>query len=179
MISHRLVQSVCHFYPLHFSAPVPHGEQTEKGYQVMMTRIGDGTVFVHTSDIQLLENNTIDSILEWQPEVLLADGPPLYLEQLRAGLRQRAWENAAKLAGSVHTLILDHHLMRNREGLQWLDRLSALCGHQVFCAADFMKAKRRLLEADRPLLYTTNRPVPPEWHKAYAAGKSTTEAFRL
>ena len=38
---------------LGFSAPVPHGEKTERNESVIMTRIEDEIVFVHTSDIQL------------------------------------------------------------------------------------------------------------------------------
>ena len=54
-----------------------------------MTRIEDDTVFVHTSDIQLLDDDTVDLVLEWQPDILLAGGPPLYLEQLSSKLRNR------------------------------------------------------------------------------------------
>jgi predicted metallo-beta-lactamase superfamily hydrolase len=49
----------------------------------------------------------------------------------------------------VEALVLDHHLMRSRDGLQWLNRLSSETGRRVLCAADFMGAPRRLLEADR------------------------------
>jgi hypothetical protein len=59
--------------------PVPHGEKTEHNERVMMTRIEDDTVFVHTSDIQLLDDDTVDLVLKWQPDILLAGGPPLYL----------------------------------------------------------------------------------------------------
>ncbi|MCK5838175.1 MAG: hypothetical protein KAH09_12995, partial [Desulfobacula sp.] len=163
--------------PLRFSVPVPHGEKTERSESVMMTRIEDDTVFVHTSDIQLLDDNTVDLVLEWQPDILLAGGPPLYLEQLTSKLRNRAWQNALRLAGSVDILILDHHLMRSLEGLQWIDRLSSKSGRQVLCAADFMRTRRRLLEAERKKLYD-EIPVPLEWHQDYADGKVTTKGFQ-
>ena len=163
--------------PLRFSVPVPHGEKTERNEKVMMTRIEDDAVFVHTSDIQLLDDDTVDLVLEWQPDILLAGGPPLYLEQLSSGLRSRAWQNAVRLAKSVDMLILDHHLMRNREGLQWLDRLSSESGHRALCAADFMSAPRRLLEAGRKTLYD-EIPVPLGWHQDYAEGKATTSGFQ-
>lgn len=162
--------------PLRFSVPVPHGERTDRNERVMMTRIKDETVFVHTSDIQLLDDDTVDLVLEWQPDILLAGGPPLYLEQLSSELRNRAWQNAVRLAGSVDTLILDHHLMRSLEGLQWLDRLYFESGHRVLCAADFMGAPRRLLEAERKTLYD-EIPVPLGWHQDYAEGKATTKGF--
>jgi predicted metallo-beta-lactamase superfamily hydrolase len=162
--------------PLRFSAPVPHGKKTNRNEMVMMTRIEDETVFVHTSDIQLLDNDTVDLVLGWQPDILLAGGPPLYLEQLNRELRNRAWLNALRLAESVDTLILDHHLMRSREGLQWVDRLSSESGRRVSCAADFMRVPRRLLEAERKTLYETI-PVALGWHQDYAAGKATTEGL--
>ena len=162
--------------PLRFSMPVPHGEKTARNERVMMTRIEDDRVFVHTSDIQLLDDDTVDLVLGWQPDILLAGGPPLYLEQLSPALHHRAWHNAVRLAGSVDVLILDHHLMRSREGLQWLDRLLSESGRRVLCAADFMRAPRRLLEADRETLYGQS-PVPSGWHADYAAGKATTKGF--
>jgi hypothetical protein len=45
--------------PLQFSVPVPHGKKTKRNERVIMTRIEDDTVFVHTSDIQLLDDDTI------------------------------------------------------------------------------------------------------------------------
>jgi hypothetical protein len=133
-------------------------------------------VFVHTSDIQLLDDDTVDLVLKWQPDMLLAGGPPLYLEKLSSKLRKRAWQNAVRLASSVNILILDHHLMRSLEGLHWLDRLSFESGCRVLCAADFMRAPRRLLEAERQMLYD-EIPVPLGWHQDYAEGKVTTKGF--
>jgi len=112
-----------------------------------------------------------------QPDILLAGGPPLYLEQLSSKLRNRAWQNAVRLAGSVDILILDHHLMRNLEGLQWLDRLSFESGRRAFCAADFMETPRRLLEAERKMLYE-KIPLPLRWHQDYAERKATTKGFQ-
>ena len=168
-------QGLC---PMLFSMPVPHGEKTGHHDRVMMTRIEEDKVFVHASDIQLLDNDTVDLLINWRPDILLAGGPPLYLEQVSQKQRDRAWQNALRLAGSVKTLILDHHLMRSHEGLQWLERLSSRIGRRVLCAADFMATPRRLLEADRKALYA-RMPVPPEWHQNYAEGKASTRGFEL
>nr|WP_320190991.1 hypothetical protein [uncultured Desulfobacter sp.] len=163
--------------PLRLSVPVPHGRKTARKEMVMMTRIKDGTVFVHAPDIQLLDDDTVDLVLKWQPDILLVGGPPLYLEQLSSNLRNRAWQNAVRLAGSVEVLILDHHVMRSIEGLLWLDRLSSESGRRVFCAADFMGVPRRLLEAQREMLYE-KMPVSLEWHQDYAQGKADTHGFQ-
>lgn len=164
---------------LTFSPPVAHGEPNTHLGTVMMTRVEvDDTVFVHTSDIQLLHAEAVSKILDWAPDIALVGGPPLYLSRfLGPGRRKRAWRNAERLARQIDTLILDHHLLRCQEGLSWLDRLSAKTGHRVVCAADFMGRPRCLLEARREALYD-EMPVPAGWHDAYARGETDTSGYR-
>ncbi len=163
---------------LAFSLPVPHGERHGGHGMVMMTRIEDeGAVFVHASDIQLLDNEAVSLILNWEPNIVLAGGPPLYLSVLSPKQRQEAWRNAQRLARHVDTLILDHHLLRCEEGLSWLDRLSSETDHRVICAADFMERPRCLLEAQRVQLYK-EMPVPDGWHEAYARGDADTRRYK-
>jgi predicted metallo-beta-lactamase superfamily hydrolase len=116
-------------------------------------------------------------ILDWQPDIALVGGPPLYLAWLSSRYREIAWENARRLARHMDTLILDHHLLRCEEGLSWLDRLSSETGHRVICAADFMERPRRLLEARREQLYK-EMAVPEGWHEAYARGDADTHGYR-
>ena len=119
-----------------------------------MTRVEMGQeVFLHASDIQLLDDTTIDLILAWQPDIVLAAGPPLYLDRLAQKETERARNNALRLGEVVPMLILDHHLMRSSAGLEWLDTLSEELGKQLYCVADFMHQPRCLLEADRIQLY--------------------------
>lgn len=110
---------------------------------------------------------TIDLIIAWQPDIVLAVGPPLYLEALSEEQRTEAWENGLRLARNVDILILDHHLIRDRQGPAWLKALSAEAGRQVYCGADFMGRRRLLLEAERTALYEA-MPVPASWHEEYA-----------
>ena len=144
----------------------------------MMTRIeSEDTVFVHASDIQLLNGEAVSLILAWRPDVVLAGGPPFYLSWLSSKRRWGAWRNARQLACHVDTLILDHHLLRCEEGLSWLDRLSSETGHRVICSADFMEYPRRLLEAQRQQLYE-EMPVPKGWNAAYARGDADTRIYQ-
>jgi predicted metallo-beta-lactamase superfamily hydrolase len=164
--------------PLTLSPSEPHGESHSHLGTVMMTRIeGADTVFVHASDIQLLDRKPVSLILEWQPNIALVGGPPLYLPFLSTRQRGVAWANAQHLACHVDTLILDHHMLRSAQGLTWLDRLSDETDHRVICAADFMEQPRRLLEAKREKLYE-EMPVPAGWHEAYARGEADTRAYR-
>ena len=159
-----------------FSSAVPHGQAHNNLETVMMTRIEEDKVFVHASDIQLLDDAAVSRILAWEPDMVLVGGPPLYLSRLSDELVRKAWENAVRLSVASETLILDHHIMRNHEGIDWLDRLTDRTGKPVLCAADFMGTPRLMLEADRRLLYE-KFPVPPGWHEDYARGTVTTDAF--
>jgi predicted metallo-beta-lactamase superfamily hydrolase len=164
--------------PLAFSLCVPHGKPHSHLGTVMITRIeGEDAVFVHASDIQLLDDRAVSLILDWRPDIALVGGPPLYLSKLSLAQRAVAWANAKRLARHVDTLILDHHLLRCEEGLSWLDRLSSETGQQVVCAADFMGQPRCLLEARRAQLYE-EMPVPIGWHEAYARGDARTERYQ-
>jgi predicted metallo-beta-lactamase superfamily hydrolase len=163
--------------PLSFSRAVPHGVLNSNLGTLMMTRIDTGhKVFVHASDIQLLDEPTIDQVIDWQPDTVLAAGPPLYLDRLSRIDRERAWENALRLASNIDMVILDHHLMRSVEGSVWLDELSAAVGKKVYCAADFMGRPRQLLEAQRVQLYEKMH-VPEGWHDAYAKGLTDIDAY--
>jgi predicted metallo-beta-lactamase superfamily hydrolase len=167
----------CSEEPLSFSRAVPHGAPDSNIGTLMMTRVQmGGQVFVHASDIQLLDIPTVDRVIDWQPDIVLAAGPPLYLDRLSNAERERAWGNAARLAQSIEVVILDHHLMRSEEGAIWLDELSAAVGKKVYCAADFMGRPRRLLEAERVRLYE-EMPVPDEWHDNYAEGQVDPDEY--
>ncbi|MBN2170091.1 MAG: hypothetical protein JW819_02080 [Candidatus Krumholzibacteriota bacterium] len=164
--------------PLAFSPAFSHGDPRARQGMVMMTRVADGgAVFVHASDTQLLDNDAVAWILAQRPQVVLADGPPLYLSRFTAAHRRAAWENALRLSRGVATLVLDHHLMRSDEGMSWLERLASETGHAVLCAADFMGRPRRLLESHRRRLYA-EMPVPAGWHEDYARGAADTRGYR-
>ena len=157
--------------PLTFSRAVPHGASGNNMGTLMMTRIDMGEqVFVHASDIQLLDDSTVDKVISWHPDIVLAAGPPLYLDQLDKAGRECAWRNAMRLIQNIDVLILDHHLMRSKEGVDWLEKLSTSVGKKVYCAADFMNRSRLLLEAERSQLYE-KMTVPEQWHNDYAKGR--------
>ena len=82
------------------------------------------------------------------------------------------------LARRIDRLILDHHLMRSKEGERWLDRVSSLTEHKAICAADFMGQNRNLLEAERVRWYK-KMPVLQGWHEAYARGEASTRDYQV
>lgn len=161
---------------LSFSKPVPHGRANNNLETVIMTKVEEDCVFVHASDIQLLNNGAISQILSWEPDIVFASGPPLYLFKLSKDQVRRAWYNAIKLSEKVDTLILDHHLMRGYAGVKWLKRLSSEAKKKIMCGADFMKKPRMLFEARRKRLYE-EMPVAEGWHEAYAEGRVGTDYY--
>lgn len=161
---------------LSFSKTMSHGLPHLPMGTVMMTRVEDGgDVFVHASDIQLLSDEPVSKIIDWQPTVLLVSGPPMY-RQLPESEIDNAYRRAESLAEKVPICIIDHHLLRCRSGIQWLDELKTKTQGRVLCAADFMNRKRRLLEANRSLLYDMY-PVPSDWHESYEHETVTTSGF--
>jgi predicted metallo-beta-lactamase superfamily hydrolase len=163
---------------LSFSFSMPHGEANSPLGSVMMTRVAaEADVFVHASDIQLLDDSPIEQILSWNPSVVLASGPALYLRRLSSEKRKEAYARASILAKHVPELILDHHMLRNEEGFRWLENLSASAGRKIYCAADYMKCNRVPLESWRERFYR-EMPVPEGWHKAYALGRTNTIPYR-
>ena len=164
--------------PLSFSAPVPHGSPQSHLGKVMMTCVQDeGRTFVHASDIQMLNQEAVAIIRAWEPDVVIASGPPLYLPRLTEKERLSAWDNAFAVAEGCGTLILDHHVRRSHEGCQWAEKLSEEAGGNVVSAAEFMGREPLLLEARREELYQ-EYPVPEGWHEAYARGEVGVEGFR-
>ena len=163
--------------PLAFSEPMPHGPGHSPMGTVMMTRIEEGSdILVHASDIQLLADEPVTRILKWSPTMLITSGPAMY-RNLSTEELSRARERALELARHIPICVIDHHLLRCREGIQWLDKLRAETGGRIMCAADYMKRKRRFLESRRTELYE-RFPVPDQWHEHYASGRATTQAFR-
>jgi len=143
-----------------------------------MTRIEEEKeVFVHASDIQMLNDEAIEQILVWHPTIVLASGPPIYLPSLTWRKKETALRRTLRLARDVDTLILDHHLLRSRQGEKWLDWVSSITNHKVICAADFMGQNRNLLEADRVSWYR-KASVREGWHEAYSKGEADTEAYQ-
>jgi predicted metallo-beta-lactamase superfamily hydrolase len=167
--------------PLEFSLPVPHGPQHREDSMVMMSKIQEeGVTFVHASDIQLLDEKTVEKVLDWKPDIVLASGPPLYHYRSSSFQieRESAWKNAIELSKNVDTLIIDHHLLRSEEGIEWLEALKHKAKKKVFCAADFMKREPIFLEAWRKELNEW-LPVSKDWHEDYKQGNVNLDQYRI
>jgi predicted metallo-beta-lactamase superfamily hydrolase len=149
------------FGELSFSEPVPHGEPGNKAGTVIMAKLtADNTTFVHGSDIQLLNHQSIEIISNWKPDITFIAGPPLYILESQKNtkdLLESINQHLARLTSACGRIILDHHIMRSRNGEAWLDHMSEMYGKEkICCAADFSQLPRNLLEANRKGLFINN-----------------------
>ncbi|MFH1220258.1 MAG: MBL fold metallo-hydrolase [Candidatus Eisenbacteria bacterium] len=142
---------------LTFSPPFKHGEQGSQQGWVTMVSIDDaGDRAVFASDIQLIEEESVDWIIARQPQVVIASGPPIYLGVLSEQSMAKAAANLMRLAEAVPTTIVDHHLLRTAAYRDFLaDSLACAQtrGHRVLTAAEFMGLPNTLLEARRAELW--------------------------
>lgn len=150
---------------IRISQPVPHGsERSELGWVLMTTVVSQEQKFMHASDVQgPMSKQTARLILRENPEMLVLGGPPAYLEGVKVDkvVIRKGVENAAKIAGQVHMMIFDHHLLRSED---WSDRAKLVyevgkgAGHAVMTGAEYVGEQTRLLEAIRPRLYEMEPP---------------------
>lgn len=152
---------------LTFSAAVPHGYNDELGY-VVMARVAQGEeVFVHTGDVEgppLKEH--LGFLIDAAPTILYVDGPMTHMpENYPESMTKRSLENLTRVLRStpLRTLLVDHHLLRDRE---WRSRLGPLVaaaeehGVAVQTAAEYAGKAVDQLEANRDRLYGLEPKAP-------------------
>ena len=155
---------------IRFSGPAPHGPGMNVGWVVQVSVRAGGEAFLYTSDVQGAPRpEHLGFILSEGPGLVYLDGPPTYLmgqgfgpDDLRASLR-----NIGEVIGSarVHTLIIDHHLLRDAE---WRNEIREVVqramaeGKKIVTAAEYLGAKEELLEANRKRLFEQYPDMPGE-----------------
>ena len=150
---------------LRFSAPVSHGEENSGLGWLIMTTIeyNNAERVLFASDVQgPISNRALKIILAERPNLLIVGGPPLYLagmvkeESMKMGLK-----NLESIAQNVPLVILDHHLLRDkewREKTQPVFDIASESGHKIITAAEYKGEEDQLLEARRDELYERDPP---------------------
>ena len=115
---------------------------------------------MHSSDIQLLDRETVLKVLAWKPTIVFASGPPLYLSHRIPETGKEAFENALLLARNVDTLILDHHLLRSFEGYEWLKELAGKVETRVLVLQSLWEKNLNFLRR-REKFFTKKCPCHP------------------
>ncbi|MCS7124433.1 MAG: hypothetical protein NZ932_03345 [Candidatus Bathyarchaeota archaeon] len=146
---------------INFSRAVCHGTNPKLGYVTETCITCGGEKFLHTSDVEgpSLEGQ-IAFILEQKPDTLFVDGPMTYMLGYRYSFKSLEASNAnlvkAIKEGMLHTLVLDHHLLRD---LNYKMRVKPVYEEaqrhdvKVVTAAEFAGIKIEMLEALRRDLY--------------------------
>ncbi|MFQ6094650.1 MAG: hypothetical protein ACE5NN_00765 [Candidatus Bathyarchaeia archaeon] len=168
---------------LGFSTPVFHGEENSQLGWLIMTTIeyNKAERVLFASDVQgPMSNETLSIILAEKPHVLIVGGPPLYL----AGMVKKeslaiGFKNLEKIAEKVPLVILEHHLLRDKEWrtkAQQVFDIASRSGHRVVTAAEFVGEKNQLLEAHRDELYDVDPPSQEflKWTKIPALKRKLT-----
>jgi predicted metallo-beta-lactamase superfamily hydrolase len=144
---------------LEFSQPLYHGEcGTKLGWVLAATIIEEGYTFTFASDVQgCLCDDSLRYILSRSPDFLVLSGPPTY-----RGFRELS-ENTVRLVKELKsgaTLVIDHHLLRDREYAVYMEKLKSIRGDVLITtAAEYVGLEVRQLEAYRDLLWGSKKPA--------------------
>ncbi|MHA1377474.1 MAG: MBL fold metallo-hydrolase [Candidatus Helarchaeota archaeon] len=147
-----------------FSPPVYHGEPKAKGGWILMcTIIYDDERFLFTSDIQgPMVKETLNYILNVKPNLVYIGGPPIYLKNLiPENFLNKAIKNLEKIVESIPAVIIDHHLLRDKNWRKWADPLFNISfekKYKIYCASEYLGVPEKLLEAKRGELYKKQPP---------------------
>ena len=162
-----------------YSPPLPHGPTNSRLGYVLATLVEhSGTRFLFAPDVQgPIVQNTLQYILQVAPDLLIVGGPPIYLFRFSDKEREEALNSLIVLASTIPTLVVDHHLMRDKTWKDWMLpvlKSSEAAGNRVLTMAELSGEENMLLEAEREENYKTNPPSEEFMNWAQA-----TEEFKL
>ena len=148
-----------------FPPPVPHGEdESGLGWVLLCIVERAGEKLVFAPDVQgPIAPETVEEILKEEPSILIMGGPPTYLRGFRVGeeVFQKALQHMEKIAGSVQTLVIDHHLLRDEGWSEFMKPVrdaAEKAGHELLTASELLKQQPEPLECRRKDLYEEEKP---------------------
>lgn len=166
---------------LEFSKPVVHGAPgSELGYVIMLTIKTPECSIIHASDVQgPIDKETLRMLLGKKPDAVIIGGPPTYLAGFKIDQESLsiAKDNLVKLVDEVPLTVVDHHLLRS---LDWMDYLRPAYmeakkkGHRLLSASELVDIEPQLLEARRKELHA-QEPIVKEWYKRLEKGEFKRE----
>ncbi|MHA3962484.1 MAG: MBL fold metallo-hydrolase [Candidatus Thorarchaeota archaeon SMTZ1-45] len=146
-----------------YSQPLPHGpNQSPLGYVLATCVEYSNKRFMFTPDVQgPVVSDTLQYILQCSPDLLIVGGPPIYLSKFTDNEREIALNSLVTLASTIPTLVVDHHLMRDKTWTDWMIpvmKTANKSGNRVLTMAELAGKENLLLEAEREELYRMNPP---------------------
>lgn len=140
-----------------FSPALPHGgENGPLGYLVGCTVTYQGQKLLHASDVQgPMSNIALEYILSENPDKLILSGPPLYLlgYVLSSEDLNKAKSNLEKICQKVPQVVVDHHLLRSKNGLDFIKEIKETTNSNIIPASLIIKKEPVLLESERKRLF--------------------------
>jgi predicted metallo-beta-lactamase superfamily hydrolase len=162
-----------------YSPPLPHGPMDSRLGYVLATIIEySGDRFMFAPDVQgPIVQDTLQYILSVAPDMLIVGGPPIYLSMFTEKEREIARNSLIVLASTIPTLVIDHHLMRDKSWKEWMSPVlnsSEKTDNKVLTMAELAETNNLPLEAERGDRYRTDPPSEKfmKWTQA-------TEEFKL
>ncbi len=127
-----------------FSKPLPHGNTPATVISTVIEE--NGFKMLYSSDISgpIFKNQT-DFIISKKPDILILDGPPLYIDRR---LKRPFLDNIFKILEDCPNIIIDHHIAREENFRNTLDEIK----FNTF--ATFKKLPEEPLEGFRKKLWT-------------------------
>lgn len=140
-----------------FSNALPHGpEGSRLGFLVAVTIRWKDETLLHASDVQgPIYDETKNYILKENPDILILSGPPLYLLgfALSHDDIEKARNNLTDLCREIPLVVVDHHLLRDFRGFDFIKSVQEETENQVLVASELIGKKPNLLEAMRKEFY--------------------------
>ena len=162
-----------------YSPPLPHGPMDSRLGYVLATIVEySDDRFMFAPDVQgPIVQDTLQYILSVAPDLLIVGGPPIYLSMFSNKEREIARNSLIVLASTIPTLVIDHHLMRDKSWKEWMFPVlnsSEKTDNKVLTMAELAETDNLLLEAEREDRYRTDPPSEKfmKWAQA-------TEEFKL
>jgi len=150
-----------------FSKPVLHGADEKMGYVIQVSISDGGETVMITSDIEGGPRDMhVKFTQEVKPNTLIIDGPLTYMlgYALTEETLNSALDNMEKMMKEgLDTMIVDHHLVRDQNYRQVIDKLKRQVGEiggRIMTAAEFLQVEENPLEARRRELFKeSNEPA--------------------
>lgn len=142
---------------LKFSPALPHGgDNGPLGYIVGCSITYKGKKLLHASDVQgPMSEMALEYILSENPDKLILSGPPLYLlgYVLSSEDLKKAKSNLEEICQKVPQVVVDHHLLRSKNGLDFIKEISEKTNSKIIPASLILEKEPVLLESERKKLY--------------------------
>ncbi|MFW9890425.1 MAG: hypothetical protein ACFFER_19795, partial [Candidatus Thorarchaeota archaeon] len=130
------------------SKPLSHGPyDTKLGYVVATSIKHEGHSVTFAPDLQgPVVQEDLEYILSTSPDILLVGGPPIYLRKFEEQHRKSAYLSLTSLVTKIPLVVVDHHLMRSKEWLNWLHPIKQIAesaGNQIVSVAESLVIENR------------------------------------